>query len=306
MKKLLSFILVLALCLSICACESGKKITSSKKSDNDDNDDNNSVSQDETTEPQQEPSDILIGKWETITDGETESILEFTMDDDIINGKWTIYDYADRTWAEHTFTVKERTDDSITLLLSDGTLSVDSYTMLEHALFFDGELYYNSELTLPDVENDARLMLHNGNIYRINDNIYIGMHYDFLKAAYPEITGLSEYNYASLDSLGEFDSVLFSFTENGFLRSVHLSEYDADTMESLKESFIQYADAEFGEHTFRTRQDENNPHLYYDYYEWELDVGSIQLSESFEEGKTSPNRVSVAYYNFSLDFHNVK
>ncbi len=292
MKRFLSLLLVFAMCLSLCACKTTKKRVYNSHDDDDDNDDD-SGHYVEPTEAPEKPSDILIGKWEHHSEDEKESVLEFLEDGDTVIGNWTVYDYIASTWAEYSFTVKDRTDESITLLLNDGTLSVNPYQMLGHELYFGGELYKNAELTLLDAASSSGLMIHNGSNYEIYKNIYLGLSYDSLKSAYPELSEIDEYNDATLNSLGEFDNTSFYFL-NDKLSSVRLSEYDEEVLEEFVNSFIQSANAEFGDYTPTSRDDDSGDY-HYDYYEWKLEKGTIKLTVSSKVGQTVPWWATINY-----------
>lgn len=294
MKRFLALLLVFAMALSLCACKSGKKRVYNSHDDDDDDDDGDSGHYVEATEAPEKPSDILIGKWEHRSEDEKESVLEFMEDGDTVIGNWTVYDYIHSTWAEYSFTVKDRTDNSMTLMLNDGTLSVNPYQMLGHELYFGGELYKNAELTLEEYDPTIfGVMIHNGSNYEIYKNIYLGLSYDSLKAAYPELSELDEYNNATLSSLGEFDNASFYFL-NDKLSSVRLSEYDDDVLEEFVNSFIQSANAEFGDYTPTSRDDDSGDYNY-DYYEWKLEKGTIKLTVSSKTGQTVPWWASINY-----------
>lgn len=269
MKQIVSLLLVVVMCLSLCACKNDAT-------------------------PTKEERDPLLGKWEAHVGTRVESTYEFVQGEDgIITGTWTAYNHDNGDWIGQAFTLKSRTESLLNLLLANGEMHITPYTFLGHQLYISGILHTNSEVTLSDDTDTSNLMLHNGENYEIYTGIYIGLHYDSLKEVYPELSELDENSCAKLENLGKFDYAYFYFS-NGFLYNVRLSEYDDEVLEEFINSFIQSANADFGEYTFSSKDE---PYLSdnFNYYEWKLEKGEITLTVAVEDGETVPWRVSVDY-----------
>ena len=275
MKKVISLMLTLLICFGFAGCKTKENV----------------------------PTDPLLGKWEAFVEGRAESIFEFKMQEDgVLGGTWTIYDYVGGSWSEHKFTVKSKTDTILTLLLDDGTLSTIPYSTLGHQMHIGGRLYVNSARTIEDAADTKGLMLHNGSNYEIAENIYLGINYESLKVAYPNIYMDDSGNYSGYTNykvdhlLGKYTYGYFKFYENR-LCEVRISIYDNEI--SYMNSFIEKADAQFGQHTFRQENYDEyqyDIHNEYDIYEWKLEeYRSIELEACTYVGETQLAWVSVTY-----------
>lgn len=92
----------------------------------------------------------IVGTWEAKSVDE-ERVFTFTETDGTLAGSYKYYNYNADNWGEFTFTVKEQTDDSVTLLVDDGTMDQIPYFILGDRIYIDGVIFTNNTVEVPEV-----------------------------------------------------------------------------------------------------------------------------------------------------------
>lgn len=279
MKKVFSLILAILLCISMNACGEEPTVV-----------------------------DPLIGTWQIkTTDFESEFV--FQTEGEKIVGSWTYYDYAEDTWGNFNFTVKEKTDSTIVLLIEDGTMEEMYYTFYGNHLYLDGVLYSNPALQDVTMQESAEslLMLVDGRPLQIYRGIFLGMHATDVIAAmgqnlYIESTGesSSSHNYrysftcdyeAECEVDDEFYHADFGFDEN--MRLVHLHLQGSYEQSTVSAHIAAFTDLFRQEYTLSTESDE-----FYnrDYYSWEYGDFTIQLTAATHVDFSDNGYYTIAYF----------
>lgn len=94
----------------------------------------------------------IVGIWEAKSADE-ERVFTFTETDGTLAGSYKYYNYKADKWGEFTFTVKEQTENSVTLLVDDGTMDQIPYFILGDRMYIDGVIFTSNTVEVPVVSS---------------------------------------------------------------------------------------------------------------------------------------------------------
>lgn len=278
MKRLAALLMTMILCFQIVACGDQKTAMDTSK---------------------QSARSALEGTWVLDCD-EAEISYMFEANNGSFEGVYKFYDYENAQWGEQKFTVKEKTDNYMTLLFDDGSMGGLDYMLLDDYLLLNGILYANADGKVPYWNEVPSLT----NLLRMDDYpeymlMFLGMPKSFLADSMDiELSvepgdlagrGSDSYRYyfdcdyaGKWKPEGDYYHITFGFDENLELVNItKLGSYKQSDFNSVKNRL----DATYGQSEYEVfATDEYKK----DIYTWRngqfgvivLDGGPVNVGES--------------------------
>lgn len=261
MKKALSLLLALVMCLSLCACGNS------------------------------DDRDLLLGTWEVKNDA-LEIVYVFNEKEGKISGSASYYHFADKQWMEDTFTVKERTDSVITLLNDDGTISELGCYVFGDRMYLDGTWYTNKENSPPKQEDHPSTLIKGNEPYFVYENVFLGMGIEDVRKEIPfsdwqmktgedahrnyEYYLFCDYYVDISDTLNEGVSVYMGFDQD--MKLVCFETSSSDDPSSCQSQYQTQFTADFGQPELFTDYQGSDWGFYTEEYYWTCGDFRIKLT----------------------------
>lgn len=192
--------------------------------------------------------EYLLGEWRVEVD-DGESTLTFEENDDgKITAEWCVYDYANKEWDEHHFTVKEIEDYIMTILTDDGQIQFIPFAISKDTLVFANIEYKNEEKDIP-IPDSKYTYIVDGIIKPVTNGCYMGMSKDDIeKTVAPlEVSHSKPESYCMLPVDGENEiKMSFYFDDNYGLEEIHywLEDYYSEKDYIISKLSDMYGDYE--------------------------------------------------------------